>query len=65
MIVTCPKYEADGATLSPLAGQAVVANLARAGTEWWRHPAPTALRAAKSGCRPTPWTAEGARSLHA
>ncbi|HYL13125.1 MAG TPA: choice-of-anchor D domain-containing protein [Terriglobales bacterium] len=26
-IVTCPKYEADGATLSPLAGQAVVANL--------------------------------------
>ncbi|MBA0085103.1 MAG: hypothetical protein HRJ53_08910, partial [Acidobacteria bacterium Pan2503] len=27
MIVTCPKYEADGATLSPLAGQAVIANL--------------------------------------
>ncbi|HTF23840.1 MAG TPA: hypothetical protein VK937_07965 [Candidatus Limnocylindria bacterium] len=27
MIVTCPKYEADGTTLSPLAGQAVVANL--------------------------------------
>ncbi len=27
MIVTCPKYEADGHTLSPLAGQAVVANL--------------------------------------
>jgi hypothetical protein len=26
-IVTCPKYESDGATLSPLAGQAVVANL--------------------------------------
>ncbi len=26
-IVTCPKYEADGVTLSPLAGQAVVANL--------------------------------------
>ncbi len=26
-IVTCPKYEADGITLSPLAGQAVVANL--------------------------------------
>ncbi len=26
-IVTCPKYEADGQTLSPLAGQAVVANL--------------------------------------
>jgi hypothetical protein len=26
-IVTCPKYEADGLTLSPLAGQAVVANL--------------------------------------
>ena len=26
-IVTCPKYEADGATLSPMAGQAVVANL--------------------------------------
>ena len=26
-IVTCPKYEADGMTLSPLAGQAVVANL--------------------------------------
>ena len=26
-IVTCPKYEADGATLSPLAGQAVIANL--------------------------------------
>jgi hypothetical protein len=27
MIVTCPKYEADGITLSPLAGQAVIANL--------------------------------------
>jgi hypothetical protein len=27
MIVTCPKYEADGITLSPLAGQAVVANM--------------------------------------
>ncbi|MBZ5657445.1 MAG: hypothetical protein LAO56_19430 [Acidobacteriia bacterium] len=26
-IVTCPKYESDRATLSPLAGQAVVANL--------------------------------------
>ncbi|HWC17048.1 MAG TPA: hypothetical protein VG498_08530, partial [Terriglobales bacterium] len=27
MIVTCPTYEADGLTLSPLAGQAVVNNL--------------------------------------
>ena len=27
MIVTCPKYEADGQTLSPLAGQATIANL--------------------------------------
>jgi hypothetical protein len=27
MIVTCPKYEKDGKTLSPLAGQAVIANL--------------------------------------
>ncbi len=27
MVVTCPKYEADGKTLSPLAGQAVIANL--------------------------------------
>ncbi len=27
MIVTCPTYESDGVTLSPLAGQAVVANL--------------------------------------
>ncbi|HTY98756.1 MAG TPA: Ig-like domain-containing protein, partial [Rhodocyclaceae bacterium] len=26
-IVTCPKYESDGATLSPLAGQAVIANM--------------------------------------
>jgi hypothetical protein len=26
-IVTCPTYEADGVTLSPLAGQAVVANM--------------------------------------
>src|SRR5439155_26961449 len=26
-IVTCPKYESDGQTLSPLAGQAVIANL--------------------------------------
>ena len=26
-IVTCPKFEADGTTLSPLAGQAVVANM--------------------------------------
>jgi hypothetical protein len=27
MIVTCPKYESDGVTPSPLAGQAVVSNL--------------------------------------
>jgi hypothetical protein len=27
MIVTCPKYESDNTTLSPLAGQAVIANL--------------------------------------
>jgi hypothetical protein len=27
MIVTCPKYESDGQTMSPLAGQAVIANL--------------------------------------
>ncbi len=27
MIVTCPKFESDGTTLSPLAGQAVIANL--------------------------------------
>lgn len=27
MIVTCPKFESDGRTLSPLAGQAVVKNL--------------------------------------
>src|SRR3974377_2185519 len=27
MILTCPKYESDGQTLSPLAGQAVIANL--------------------------------------
>jgi len=27
VIVTCPKYEADGTTLSPLAGHAVIANM--------------------------------------
>ena len=27
MIVTCPKYESDGKALSPLAGQAIIANL--------------------------------------
>ena len=27
MIITCPTYESDGKTLSPLAGQAVVKNL--------------------------------------
>jgi hypothetical protein len=27
MVVTCPKYESDGKTLSPLAGQAVIANM--------------------------------------
>jgi len=27
MVVTCPKYESDGKTLSPLAGQAIIANL--------------------------------------
>ncbi|HZV54355.1 MAG TPA: hypothetical protein VFF82_05380, partial [Rhodocyclaceae bacterium] len=27
MIVTCPKYESDGTTLSPLAGHAVIANM--------------------------------------
>lgn len=27
MIVTCPKYESDGTTLSPLAGHAIIANM--------------------------------------
>jgi Bacterial Ig domain len=27
VVVTCPKYESDGNTLSPLAGQAVIANM--------------------------------------
>ena len=27
MIITCPKYESDGATLSPMVGQAIVDNL--------------------------------------
>src|SRR5512143_3911638 len=27
MIVTCPKFESDGKTLSPLAGQAIIANM--------------------------------------
>ncbi len=27
VVVTCPKYESDGTTLSPLAGQAVIANM--------------------------------------
>ena len=27
MIITCPKYESDGVTLSPLAGQAIIKNL--------------------------------------
>ena len=27
MIVTCPKFESDGVTLSPLAGQAIIANM--------------------------------------
>jgi hypothetical protein len=27
MIVTCPRYESDGLTLSPLAGQAIIGNL--------------------------------------
>ena len=27
VVVTCPKYESDGKTLSPLAGQAVIANM--------------------------------------
>jgi hypothetical protein len=27
MVVTCPKYESDGVTLSPLSGQAIIANL--------------------------------------
>ncbi len=57
MIVTCPKYESDGTTLSPLAGQAMVNNLIREDTAWWPRPAPTGLHAARSGCRPTPWTA--------
>jgi hypothetical protein len=50
MIVTCPKYESDGATLSPLAGEAVVKNL-------MPYRAPTGLPREKSGCKPTPWTA--------
>ena len=27
MIITCPKFESDGTTMSPLAGQAIVKNL--------------------------------------
>ena len=45
-IVTCPTFESDGLTPSPLAGQAVVANLmvGRYGV-------------GKNGSKPTPWTA--------
>ena len=57
MIVTCPKYESDGTTLSPFAGQAVVNNLYQGDTASWPRPARTGLHAAKSGCRPTRWTA--------
>jgi hypothetical protein len=56
-IVTCPKYEADGATLSPLAGQAVVANLMPGRYGWSRPRLPTESDGVKSGSRPTPWTA--------
>ena len=56
MIVTCPKYESDGKTLSPLAGQAVIANLMPGRFGVIATPARTALREAKSGCRPTLWT---------
>ena len=38
MIVTCPKYESDGTTLSPLAGQAVIANLMPGRYEPVAHP---------------------------
>jgi hypothetical protein len=55
--VTCPKYEADGATLSPLAGQAVVANLMPGRYGWSRPRLPTESDGVKSGSRPTPWTA--------
>ena len=58
MIVTCPKYEVGRRHASPLAGQAVIANLmpGRCGVQLPRR-APTASPAAKSGCRPTRWTA--------
>ena len=57
MIVTCPKYESDGITLSPMAGQAIVNNLIRADTAWSPRRALIALHVAKNGCRPTRWTA--------
>ena len=57
MIPTCPKYESDGVTPSPLAGQAVIANLYPGLYEVQATPAPIASRAARSGCRRTRSTA--------
>jgi len=60
MIVTCPKYESDGVTLSPLAGQAVIANLMPGRYE---PQGPIASPEGKSGSRPTPWTARRRKTL--
>ncbi len=65
MIVTCPEFEADGKTLSPLAGQAVINNLmpGRWGvvaTPGGRPHRPRGRMAADQYSRRT----EGARRLH-
>ena len=57
MIVTCPKVEADGHTLSPLAGQAVIANLMPEKFSVQAYPGADRIRAGKSGFRPTLWMA--------
>ena len=57
MIVTCPKFESDGKTLSPLAGQAVIKNLYAGRYGVRRSRAPTASLAARNGCKPTHSTA--------
>ena len=57
MITVCPKYESDGTTLSPLAGQAVVATCRREGTASSRLLARIASREANSGSKPILWTA--------
>ena len=56
MVPTCPKFESDGKTISPLVGQAIIANLMPGRYGIVATPAADRIGRERNGCRRTRWT---------